>query len=66
MSKANADIKEAAKQAGGYLYNIADRLNISDNTLIRRMRRELPDEEKAKIKGIIAELAAEKANERTA
>lgn len=65
MSKANADIKEAAKQAGVYLYNIADRLNISDNTLIRRMRRELPDAEKAKIKGIIAELAAEKANGET-
>lgn len=66
MSKANADVKAAAKQAGIYLYNVADRLKISENTLTRRLRRELPVEEKEKIKSIIAELAAEKANEKTA
>lgn len=66
MSAANADIRAAANRAGVYLYNIAYRLGISENTMTRRLRRELSDEEKAKIKGIIAELADEKANEKTA
>lgn len=66
MSTANTDIKAAAKQAGIYLYNVADRLGVSENTLTRRLRRELPEEEKTKIKSIIAALAAEKANEKTA
>lgn len=60
MSSANSDIKSAAKTAGIYLYNIADRLGVSENTMTRLMRRELSDEKKAQIKAIIAELAAEK------
>lgn len=60
MSSANSDIKSAAKAAGIYLYNIADRLGVSENTMTRLMRRELSDEKKAQIKAIIAELAAEK------
>lgn len=60
MSSANSDIKSAAKAAGVYLYNIADRLGVSENTMTRLMRRELSDEKKAQINAIIAELAAEK------
>ena len=60
MSSANSDIKSAAKAAGIYLYNIADRLGVSENTMTRLMRRELSDEKKAQIKAIIDELAAEK------
>lgn len=66
MSKSNAEIRTLAKQSNVFLYEIAERLNVSEPTITRRLRRELPDEEKAKIKGIIAELAAEKANEKTA
>lgn len=66
MSIANAYIRAAANRAGVYLYSIAYRLGISENTMTRRLRRELPDEEKEQIKGVIAELAAEKANEKTA
>lgn len=66
MSKSNTEIRTLAKQSNVFLYEIAERLNVSEPTITRRLRRELPDEEKAKIKGIIAELAAEKASEKTA
>lgn len=59
MSKANADIKAAAKKAGVYLYNIADRLGVCENTLTIRLRRELPADKKAEIMSLIAEIAAE-------
>lgn len=57
----NTDIRTEAKRAGVFLYAIADRLGVSEPTMTRLLRRELPDEKKAQIKGIIAELAAEKA-----
>lgn len=59
MNNANSEIKLAAKKAGVYLYNIADCLGISENTMTRLLRRELPEEKKTEIKGIIAKLAAE-------
>lgn len=58
----NADIREAAKQKGVYLYTIADKLGISEPTMTRLMRRELPEEKKTQIKEIIAEIAAEQQN----
>lgn len=59
MSTANSDIKSAAKAAGIYLYNIADRLGVSENTLTRLLRRELPADKKAELMSLIAEIAAE-------
>ncbi len=56
----NADIRIEAKRAGVFLYTIADKLGISEPTMTRLLRRELPDEKKAQIKGIIAEIVAEK------
>lgn len=63
MSKANADIRAAAKKAGVYLYNIADRLGVCENTLTIRLRRELPADKKAEIMSLIAEIAAEQRTE---
>ena len=59
MSRANADIRAAAKKAGVYLYNIADRLGVCENTLTIRLRRELPADKKAEIMSLIDEIAAE-------
>lgn len=59
MSKANADIREAAKKAVVYLYNIADRLGVCENTLTIRLRRELPSDKKAELMSLIAEIALE-------
>lgn len=59
----NADIRSEAKQAGVFLYAIADRLGVSEPTMTRLLRRELSIDKKQRIKGIIAELSAEKAKQ---
>lgn len=54
----NSDIRIKAKESGVYMWQIAAKLNICDMTLVRKLRHELSDEEKAKIFAIIEELAA--------
>lgn len=56
----NKDIREAAKQAGVCLWQIAERLGINDGNFSRKLRRELPSQEREKIMEIINELAKEK------
>jgi len=53
----NTDIRYAAAGAGVKLWQIADALGIPDSSLSRRLRRELPAEEKEKIREIIVRLA---------
>mgnify|MGYP001115705782 FL=1 len=62
----NVDIRTAAKQAGAFLYAIADKLGVSEPTMTRLLRRELPTDKKAQIKGIIDELATEQRTETSA
>lgn len=57
----NMDIKLAAKNAGVFHYEIADRLGVQDSAFSRKLRRELPPQERDKILGVINELAAERA-----
>lgn len=52
----NDDIRQAAQSAGVRLWQIAEKLGLSDGNFSRRLRRELSDEEKAKIMGIIERL----------
>jgi hypothetical protein len=52
----NIDIKTEAMNAGVKLWQIADKLGITDSSLSRKLRKELSSEEKAKIRAIIAEL----------
>ena len=59
MAVKNQDIRDAAKKSGIKLWQIAEKLGIWDATLSRKLRKELPQEEKEKILGIIAELAKE-------
>lgn len=59
-NSANPDIRKTAKQAGVRLWQIAERFGVNDGNFSRKLRRELPPEEKEKILGIIAELAAER------
>ena len=56
---ANVDIKRAAAGAGVKLWQIADKLGIADFTFSRKLRHELPAEEKEKIFSIIRELSEE-------
>ena len=55
----NQDIRQAATGAGIRLWQIASALNINDGNFSRKLRKELPDEEKAKIFAIIEQLAKE-------
>ena len=55
----NQDIRRPAAGAGVKLWQIAGALGIADCSLSRKLRRELPTEEKEKIFSIIRELAKE-------
>lgn len=44
---ANADIRQAAKDAGVSLWELADEMNVSEPTLTRMLRHELSDVEKS-------------------
>lgn len=55
----NKDIREAAKRAGVRLWQIAEVLGINDGNLSRKLRKELPNEEKDRILNIIRKLARE-------
>ena len=55
----NQDIRRTAAGAGVKLWQIADALGIADCSLSRKLRKELPQEEKDRILGIIRELSQE-------
>ena len=60
MKMFNKDIREAAKRAGVYLWQVADALGVNDGNFSRKLRKELPREEKEKVLEIIDHLAQEK------
>ncbi len=55
----NRDIRQTAAGAGVKLWQIAEALGIADCNFSRKLRRELPTEEKEKIFSIIRELSQE-------
>lgn len=59
---ANQDIRTAAKQNGVFLWEIAEKLDVTDGNFSRKLRRELPAEEKRRIFSLIDEIAAQKQN----
>jgi len=56
---ANKDIRTAIKNTGLHQWQVADRLSISENTMSRKLRKELPEEEKKRIYDAIRDEAAE-------
>lgn len=52
----NQDIRSEILGNGLKLWQIAEALGITDATFSRKLRRELPDETKTQIRGIIADL----------
>lgn len=56
----NVKIREEAKRAGVYLWEVAERWGCNDGNFSRKLRRELPEDEQKKIMAIIDELAREK------
>lgn len=59
-NKANEDIRTAAKNAGIFLWEVAQEYGLSDGNFSRKLRRELPEGEKEKVLAIIDRLAGAK------
>ena len=59
-NETNREIKSAAKSAGVYHWEIAEKMGIQDSAFSRKLRRELPEQEKQKILKIIQEVAAQR------
>lgn len=57
----NQEIRTEAKRNGVKLWQIADKLGISEPTMTRKLRHELSEEETGHILNIISELAKENA-----
>lgn len=53
----NKDLRDYAKSKGVKLWQIAEKLNINDGNFSRKLRKELPDQEKKKIIMIVDEVA---------
>jgi len=58
--QSNMDIRIKAQTAGVKLWQIADELGIADGNFSRKLRKELSEEEKAKIFSIIDSIAKNK------
>ena len=58
--KANMDIRNAAKKAGVLLWELAAACGVNDGNFSRKLRQELPQEEKEKILAIIDQLDQKK------
>lgn len=61
--KRNLDICAAAKSAGVFLWEIADKLGVSEPTFIRSLRKELPDAQKTKVLAAVEDVKREHENE---
>lgn len=56
MDKANKEIREKAKEAGVYIWQIAEHIGVHDQTLNRWLRTELPDDKKDLIMAAVEDL----------
>lgn len=56
---ANALIRDEAKACKVKLWQLADAMGMTDATFSRKLRKELPDDERAHILEIIEQIAAE-------
>lgn len=58
MKKANADIRLLMREKKVPVYAVGAAMGVHENTLFRRLRYELPEQDKQEIKRIINELSA--------
>lgn len=58
--KKNLDVREKARQSNVYLYEIAEMMGVSEQTFIRRLRHELPNEQKNDVYTAIEMIAEQK------
>lgn len=55
-NKANKEVRKTLKDSKLKHWKLADELKISETTLVRKLRKELPENEKQKILKIISEI----------
>ena len=60
MQKANQDIRDYAAKRGVYFWEIAMKLGISEPTITRWMRVELPADKRREIEQVISDIATAK------
>ena len=60
MKTANEKLKAYAKEREVFLWQIAERLSLQDSNFSKKLRRELPEEERERILAIIDQIAAER------
>ena len=63
MTKRNTEIRAAAKSAGVFLYEIAEKMDVSEPTFIRWLRKELDEPTKRKALTAIEEIKREHESE---
>lgn len=56
----NADVRKKAKELNIYMYELAEYLNIHENTLYRHLRKELTNEKKSKLFDVLKEIKIRK------
>ena len=56
----NKDVRNYAKSKNVYLYQIAESLNVTESTFIKKLRKELDDETKESLFKIIDMIAKER------
>ena len=59
MVQANADVREKVKFSGLKFWQVADRYGLTDGNFSKKLRKELPENEKHKIFLIIEDLISE-------
>lgn len=57
----NQDIRNAAKSSGVKLWQVADAIGICDTSFSKKLRKEIPQEEKSRILLLIQQLARKEA-----
>ena len=60
MKKANQDIRDYMERHRITIWQLGLKLNVSENTMIRRLRMELPAPEKAALLAALAEIVTER------
>ena len=56
----NNEVRKKAKEQGVRLWEVAEALNISEPTMTRKLRKELPTAEKERILSIIEDIASDR------
>lgn len=62
----NIDIKQHIERAGFYQWQVAERMDVTEGTLCRWLRSELPEERKRDILQAVEAMTAERAGTSTA